>query len=127
MNFPIFLSILAALPACTVHPLIRSGQSVVSLGGSVFTKSAGESATYSGPLGTLSYTTATKDETVVPGKLINYYGIKSAVEGATAALRTTESTKRILSGHDVTKNATNKAAASADLKTLNPLPEAPDP
>ncbi len=121
---PILLLSILALPACTVNPFIRSGETVVSLGGSIFTKTAGESGYYEGPLGKLGYANATKDETVVPGKLINYYGIKSAINGATAALRTTESTKRILSGHEVSKHATSTAADVEKLKILNPIEEA---
>ena len=117
--------LLLALPACTVHPFIRSGPDVVSLGGSIFTKSSSERASYSGPLGSLTYSTTGKDETVIPGKIANYYGIKAAANAATSMLRTTESTKRVLGEQEVSKTATNKAAASADLKTLNPVEEAP--
>ncbi len=111
-------------PACTVNPFIRSGETVVSLGGSIFTKTAGESGYYEGPLGKLGYANATKDETVVPGKLINYYGIKAAVTGATEALRTTESTKRILSGHEVQKTGI-QSTERIELKKLEiPVEEA---
>jgi hypothetical protein len=118
---PALFLLLALLPACTVKPTIRSGQTVVTLGGSIFTKTTGETASYSGPLGNLNYSTATNDETVVPGKIVNYYGIKSAVNGATAALRTTESTKRILGAQQVSKEATRSAADVEKLRILNPV------
>lgn len=54
--------------------------------GSIFTRSAAASANYSGPLGRLSYATAEKDETVVPGKGANYYGLKAAINGSTEIL-----------------------------------------
>ena len=113
-----------ACAACTVRPLIRSGESVVSLGGSVFTKSAGETASYSGPLGTLSYSDTGKDETVIPGKIANYYGVKAVTEAATSMFRTSESTTRILAKEETSRAATSSAADVEKLKILNPVEEA---
>lgn len=112
------------LPSCTLRPTIRSGNTIVSLGGSIFSKSTAEKSSYSGPLGNLNYETATNDETVVPGKLINYYGIKAAINGATESLRTTENTKQILGAQSVSKHATTTAADVEKTRILNPLPEA---
>lgn len=117
------LLLLLTLTGCTVKPTIRSGQTVVTLGGSIFTKTSGEVSSYSGPLGNLNYATTSTDETVVPGKLINYYGIKAVTAGLTSGLRTTESTKRILAKEETSRAATKSAAASTDLKTLNPVEE----
>lgn len=116
------LSILS-LPACTIKPTIRRGSTVVTLGGSIFTKTAGEKSSYAGPLGNLNYETAINDETTIPGKLINYYGIKAAITGTTDALRTTEKTKRVLGAQDVSKHATSTAADVQKLRILNPVEE----
>jgi hypothetical protein len=113
-----------ACAACTVRPLISSGDSVVSLGGSIFTKSAGETASYSGPLGTLSYNDTGKDETVIPGKIANYYGVKAVAEAATSMFRTSESTTRILAKEETSRAATTTAADVEKLKILNPVEEA---
>ena len=113
-----------ACASCTVRPLIRSGDSLVSLGGSIFTKSSGETASYSGPLGTLSYTDTGKDETVIPGKIVNYYGIKAATEAATSAFRTSESTTRVLAKEETKKAGIQSAERVESLKILNPVEEA---
>jgi hypothetical protein len=112
-----------ACVSCTVRPLISSGDSVVSLGGSVFTKSNGETASYSGPLGTLTYNDTGKDETVIPGKIANYYGIKAVTEAATSMFRTSESTTRILAKEETSRAATTSAADVEKLKVLNPVEE----
>ena len=113
-----------ALPACTVRPMMKSGDSYVSLGGSIFTKSANETATYSGPLGNLSYADTGKDETVIPGKVVNYYGIKAATEAATSMFRTSESTTRILAKEETKKVGIQSAADVEKVKILNPVEEA---
>ena len=123
----LLLILILPLASCTVKPTIRSGQTIVTLGGSVFTKTAGEVSSYSGPLGTLSYTTASTDETIIPSKVANYYGVKALANAATAALRTTESTKRVLGAQEVSKNATNKAAEVETTRILNPVEEIPAP
>ncbi len=120
--------ILATFPACSVRPTIKSGETVVTLGGSIFSKSDNETASYSGPLGNLSYASVRHDETVVPAKAINSYTTIGLAKEVTKAFDTGEATKVKLGEQSVSKNATNKAAASADLKTLNPvevIPAAP--
>ena len=112
-----------ALPACTVRPMMKSGDSYVSLGGSVFSKSNSETASYSGPLGTLSYKDTGKDETVIPGKIVNYYGLKTAAEAATSMLRTKESTARILAKEETKKVGIKSAADVEKVKILNPVEE----
>lgn len=112
------------LPACTVRPTIRSGDQLVTLGGSIFTKSSSETASYSGPLGTMSYADFGKDETVIPGKIINYYGIKAAVDATTASMRAKESTTRVLGQQDVQKQTIQSAERVESLKILNPVEEA---
>ncbi len=109
-------------PACTFGPIAT--KKGVSMGGSALTKNKGYYARYEGEFGKIEVGNNESDETIIPGKLINYYGIKSAMEGATAALRTTESTKRILSGHEASKHATTSAADVEKLKILNPVEEA---
>jgi len=108
--------------SCTVYPVIKSGDSYVALGGSVMSKTTGENITYSGPLGNITVTSATKDETVVPGKLINYYGVKAATEGAVSMLKTTETTKRVLSSDSVQKASIKSTAEVEKLRILNPVP-----
>ena len=112
------------LPACTVRPVIRSGDQLVSLGGSIFSKSSGETASYSGPLGNLSYADTAKDETIIPGKVVNYWGVKAATEAATSMFRTSESTTRILAKEETSRAATSSAAEVESLKILNPVEEA---
>lgn len=121
------LSLLSAalLSSCTVHPLIKSGDTVVSLGGSIFKKNTAESASYSGPLGTLTYNETGKDETVIPGKIVNYYGIKATTDAMTSMYRTRESTTRILAKEETSRAATKSAAETANLKILNPVEEIP--
>ena len=72
------------LASCTVGPVITATS--VSLGGTVMTKSKGYYARYDGPLGKIETGTAETDETVIPGKVANYYGIKAATDGAVALL-----------------------------------------
>ena len=116
-----------ALPACTVRPVMKSGDSYVSLGGSIFSKTSNETATYSGPLGTLSYADTGKDETIIPGKVVNYWGIKAATEAATSMWRTSESTTRILAKEETSRAATSSAADVEKLKILNPVELIPAP
>jgi hypothetical protein len=119
---PILLLCLA-LPACTVRPVMKSGDSYVSLGGSIFSKSTSETASYSGPLGNLSYADAGKDETVIPAKVVNYYSVKAISEAATSMFRTSESTTRILAKEETSRAATSSAAEVESLKILNPVEE----
>lgn len=115
------LILLLALPACTMGPVATSKG--VSLGGTIFTKSDGLYAKYDGPFGKMEYGTVKNDETIIPSKISNYYGLKAAIGGTVAALRTTESTKRVLSGHEVQKTGIKSAAEVEKLKILNPIEE----
>jgi hypothetical protein len=111
---------LLLLTSCTMRPFIRQGENVVSLGGSMMSKTTGETVSYNGPLGTVTYSTGSTDETVIPGKISNYYGIKAAISGSVSMLKTTETTRRILSGHKVQKAATDTAASVEKLRILHP-------
>lgn len=93
----------------------------VSLGGTIGTKSEGYYARYDGPLGKLEYGTAKNDETVIPGKIANYHGLKAATNGAVSMLRTTESTKRVLGSQEVTKEGIRSAERVESLRILNPV------
>ncbi len=104
--------------------MMKSGDSYVSLGGSVFSKSTKETASYSGPLGTLSYADSGKDETIIPGKVVNYWGLKAAADAATSMFRTSESTTRVLAKEETKKAATASAAEVEKVKILNPVEEA---
>ena len=111
--------------AATCRPrMTMADGSKVDLGFSLATRSDTEAASYTAPTGeALQWSSSKRDETVVPVAGIKSYttlGISSDLLGA---YRTKESTTRILGAQEVSKNATNKAAASADLKTLNPVIE----
>lgn len=119
------LPFLLLLPACTVRPTIRDASgNMATLGGSIFSKSSSETASYSGPLGTMSYTDFGKDETVIPGKVVNYWGIKATIDGLTATTRAKESTTRILSKEDTKRQAIQSTERVDSLKVLNPVEEA---
>ena len=113
------------LPACTVRPTVRNAAGdMATLGGSIFTKSSSETAYYKGPLGEMGYSDLGKDETVIPGKIVNYYGVKAAIDGATASMRTQESTTRILAKEETKKAGIQSAERVESLKILNPVEEA---
>ena len=116
------------LVSCTNDPFIRTPEgAVVSLGQTWLKKETGVSKGYEGPHGKLWVNRTSGDETVVPGKLINYYGIKAATEGAVSMLRTTESTKRVLGSQEVTKQGIQSAERVESLKILNPVEAVPAP
>ena len=113
------------LPACTVRPSIKMADgSVATLGGSIFSKSTTETAFYKGPLGEMGYTDYGKDETVIPGKVVNFWGIRATLDAATASMRTQESTTRILAKEETKKTAIKSAEKVESLKILNPVEEA---
>ena len=91
------------------------------------TKMEGYYARYDGPFGKIEVGNIRNDETVVPGKLINYYGVKAATDGAVSMLRTTESTKRVLGSQEVTKQGIQSAERVESLKILNPVEAVPVP
>lgn len=98
-----------------------------TLGGSIFSKSDSETAYYKGPLGEMGYASTKKDETSVPKAAITGYTALGLGKQLLSATKAKEATTRTLGEQSVSKNATNKAAASADLKTLNPVEEAAIP
>jgi hypothetical protein len=112
---------------CTQLPEKRNPDgSVVKLGRTFMKKSATTNASWSNGTESLTYSDTGADETVVPSKAITSYTTLGVSSDLLGGLRTTESTKRVLGAQSVSKNATNKAAASTDLKTLNPV-EVPAP
>ena len=113
------------LPACTVRPSIKMADgSVATLGGSIFSKSTTETAFYKGPLGEMGYTDYGKDETVIPGKVVNFWGVKATIDGLTATTRAKESTTRILAKEETKKTGIQSAERVETLKILNPVEEA---
>ena len=124
MSYKALLLFLLMLQACTLKPTIRSGDSLVTLGGSIFTKTTAESSSYSGPLGTLTYKTKGNDETIIPSKIATYYTTKAIADALQSAYDTQQATS-ITTGEQ--KAATNAAKISADIektKILNPVVEA---
>jgi len=114
--------VLAILTGCTVGPIAT--EKGVSLGGSWMTKNKGYYARYNGPLGVLETGSAENDETVIPGKVVNYYGIKAATEGAVSLMRTREGTARLVE-RETTKRAGIQTGGEVEkLRILNPAPEA---
>lgn len=116
-----FLGCLLA-SACTVGPIATVKG--VSMGGSLGTKTKGYYASYSGPLGEIKVGTAETDETVIPGKVVNYWGVKAATEGAVDMLKSKETTTRVLAREETSRAATKSAAGVEKLRILNPAPEA---
>ena len=114
--------VLAILTGCTVGPIAT--EKGVSLGGTLMTKNKGYYARYKGPLGEMETGSAENDETVIPGKLINYYGIKAATDGAVSLMRTREETARLVE-RETTKRAGIQTGGEVEkLRILNPAPEA---
>jgi hypothetical protein len=126
----ILLSTLCALgtTSCEVLPTVvkkADGSSVVTGGGSIFTKSDSKWVRVKDPSGlSIEYASKKHDETVVPVKGIGSMTTIGVAKEINDGLKTTEATKTTLGAQSVSTNATNKAAASADLKTLNPVEEA---
>ena len=115
------------LQACTLKPTIRSGDSLVTLGGSIFTKTTAETSSYSGPLGSLTYKTKGNDETIIPSKIATYYTTKAITDALQSAYDTQQATSITTGEQEV---ATNAAKISADIektKILNPVVETPLP
>ena len=116
------------LASCTNDPFIRTPEgAVVSLGQTWLKKESGVSKGYEGPHGKLWVNRTSGDETVVPGKVVNYYGIKAVTQGAVDMLNTTESTKKVLGAQDVTKQGIQSAERVESLRILNPVEVAPVP
>lgn len=90
-------------------------------------KTEGYYARYDGPFGKIEVGNTRNDETVVPGKVTNYYGIKAVTDGTVSMLRTTESTKRVLGSQEVTKQGIQSAERVESLRILNPVEVVPAP
>lgn len=108
---------------CTIRPTMRAGEATITLGGSLFTKSRGEIASYQGPHGSLYYQDVGRDETVVPSKLINYYVAKSLINGATTVIKGSQRTTRFIAGERTTRQGIRSAAEVEKLRILNPAEE----
>lgn len=120
-----FLPLLALLPSCEVLPTARLADGSIITGGATFlTKSTAKAVNIEHPNGLkLNYATTGHDETVIPGKVVNYYGLKAAADAATSMLRTKESTTRILAKEETSRAATKTAAEVEKVKILNPVEE----
>lgn len=127
VSFPLLVLLLICFltSACTVHPTIRtSSGDIVSLGGSLGTKRTGDSASYSGAHGTLTYTSATNDETLIPRAYITGTNIKAGLAATTTQLGRAEVTKRALAKEETARVGIKSAASVEKLRITNPLPEA---
>lgn len=121
-----FSALCLLLPSCTVGPFIKdSSGNVASLGGSIFSKSDEEQAYYEGPLGKLGYASKKKDETSVPKAAITGHTVLGLGGQALSATRAKESTRRVLSGHEVEKTGIKSAENVRVTEILNPVEEAP--
>lgn len=119
----ILLLSLLCLTSCTLHPLIYTnpqGANIVSLGGSVMTKSKTESASLTLADGTtMSYSTTGKNETTVPTAIIAGSVATSLADtqavtdqaDTAAAVRTT----KIKSAEAIKINASNNALEAAKI------------
>ena len=123
MNYKFLFAFIAILPACTLKPTIRQGDSLVTLGGSIFTKTTAETSSYSGPLGNLSYKTKGNDETVLPSKIAGYYTAKAAIDGLSSAFETQQDTVVIKGSQETARQATKATADIEKTKILNPVIE----
>lgn len=120
--------VLSALASCTIKPTVMTradGTKVASLGGSIFTKSQNETASYTNGAESLTYSTNGHDETVIPAKYLTGRLSLGLAKEATKALQTTEGTERIISGHDVQKTQIGSTERVESLKILNPVEEVP--
>lgn len=112
------------LASCTVNPFLRTPDgAVVSLGGSVFSRSDEESGGYEGPHGKLWYGSKKKDETVVPVRGIGAYQNLGIANTLYKGFKAGEATKVKLGEQSVSKHATTKAAEVETTKILNPVEE----
>ena len=123
MNYKFLFAFIAILPACTLKPTIRQGDSLVTLGGSIFTKTTAEISSYSGPLGNLRYKTKGNDETVLPSKIAGYYTAKAAIDGLSSAFETQQDTVVIKGSQETVRQATKATSDIEKTKILNPVIE----
>jgi len=106
--------------SCTSGPVVTEKR--VWMGGTAMTKTKGYYSKYSGPLGTIEVGTAENDETVIPGKLMNYYGIKAATDGTVALLNQKETTTRVLAKEETSRVGIKSAASVEKLRITTPVP-----
>ena len=114
----LLLSLVAFLTSCTSGPVITANS--VWMGGSAGTKSKGYYASYDGPLGSVKVGNAEQDETLIPRAYITGTNIKAGLSATTSMFRSGESTKRILSGHEVEKVGIKSAASVEKAKLAIP-------
>lgn len=121
----VLLPILSAvLVGCEQLPVATMPDGTKIDGGRTFlTKSAGKKVDITHPSGfAMNYQSTGHDETIVPVKGIGAYTKIGLAKELTNALRTTESTKRIVSGHEVQKTGIRSAERVRTTEILNPAP-----
>lgn len=102
------------LPACNIYPtVITPSGGKLTLGGSIFTKSAGHRASISGEGYTVKYFSDMVDETIVPKAAITGYTTIAGIKGLSEAFKGKEQTTRALD-KGVTTRAANKSAAELE-------------
>ncbi len=113
------------LTSCEVLPTAKLADGSIITGGmTAFTRSQSKNVSVTHPNGlAMTYNTTGHDETIVPAQVASVKKLGIITDGATSLFRTAESTKRVLSGHEVSKHATSTAADVEKLKILNPVEE----
>ncbi len=114
------------LISCEVLPTAKLADgSIITGGGTIFAKSQSKSVTVTHPNGlAMTYSSTGHDETVVPTKVIASKTTLGLAGYARDAFRTSEGTKRVLSGHDVEKTGI-QSTERVELKKLDIPEEAP--
>ena len=112
--------------SCTMRPAIRGGNGeFVSLGGSFLSKGTQETASYKGPLGEVSYSQLTKDETAVANRLISVWGTAQVAQSLAKSAQSAEKTSRVAEQEATKREATRSAASVEETRILNPVEEIP--
>lgn len=114
----LLLFLAASLAACSFGPVATKNG--VWMGGSAGTKSKGYYASYDGPHGSIKVGNAELDETAIPRAYITGTNIKAGLSATTSMFRSAESTKRVLSGHQVEKVGIKSAAEIEKAKLAIP-------
>ncbi len=120
----IALCAMLTLCSCTVHPFSYDPNTgvVTSLGASVGTKSADESAYAYTPAGSpMGYHIAGKDETSIPKGYFWEKGITNVSGNILNGFRTAQSTDRIISRHGVQEAGINAARDVRLSEIANPI------
>ncbi len=127
------VALAAFLPSCEVRPSYRDPQGgVATLGGHIFLKKNQQKGKLQveypdGRKVTLSDDDTMVDGTVVPAKAIGAYTTTTLGGYVRDAHRTTEGTKRFISGQETQRAATSGAQANEALRIKNPLLEGQTP